>query len=629
MDIMIYIMRNLEWFMFQIYGNLTWYGDLLLANIGKIAEKLVGALVYNPFVDTIMTNLTTIIWLVVPIFIILLGYQLILFNKGENNGDVIKRIFKFAIYMALLPTFVGTGRWLISNSSTISNGLLGQQSNQVMGLATALITVNPDFINCTNDPASKTAKGEKKEDPGVYDQTASRAENTGTYIIGEYFIDTPNFDWWNSYQTSAEKITGGFRDEPTTTTIQSEEEIQTQLPTHSSVENRYKYTACTTKQGGKVNTLFHFKWNLPNFLVGIAFSILVLFSAIMALMKIFDSILEFLISILTLFFFAPWQLWEPGEEYWRKAIRAFWESATGTFQQIFITSLLCWALLIIIPLVPTWVEEIFSTNILMKGVAATFFYIAIMLTFFQMILRGPDVLTKITGYDTGVSSSGAAMAVSGGLGYAAGKAGGALWGATGRKATDKAKEKFEDAKSFGRGANTRIKGKDNSFGEDDYAGGITEPDINASNNTSGGNGDDVTEPTPTVSSSGVSEPDMMANPNIDEVGGQELTQAETMAQKEKDFMEGNVSQRQQKLASRNAKSTFNGYSDKQRMNALNTIGNKQEYQKYFASGRAPKWKDLAPETQQQLSAKYYSAHTSNEKHAKNTNKSLLDISTEK
>lgn len=433
MDLMTFIFdRQLQWMLYQIYGNITYYGDVFISKIGDIATQFINFMVNNPIMNTIKDSLDKIQGPMMILLIVAMGYMMLLWWREETVGKAVKRIFVTMCFMALTPFLIQQGQDFVANAGTLAADVIsgsseeGGPNSSTMGLATALVTVNDDFVKCAN--SNPQVHGDDSSGSGpekrVYDQTVEPK-----FIIGEWFMDLPDpADWYRAKQSVVDGFgTTTYLDGVDSTQIVTPEELATVNPTGKIVQNRYTYTACTTTNDGKVGTPFNFKWQLPNFLVGLVFSFIVFFAGIMAAFKVLDGIGEFAFSILWLPITVTTNLYDGMSDVWRNNVRAVVDSALGVFIQILVTGTICALLAKAIAEVPGWNEAVFGgQSALIKGATLIMMYVAIMLFFVQMIINGPDAIKAIFGYDTGAKSSAGAMMIGGALGAAGGWAAGKL-----------------------------------------------------------------------------------------------------------------------------------------------------------------------------------------------------------
>ena len=304
MDLMTYIFdRQLQWMLYQLYGNITYYGDVFISKIGDIATQFINFMVNNPIMNTIKDSLNKIQGPMMILLIAAMGYMMLMWWREETVGKAVKRIFVTMCFMALTPFLIEQGQNFVANAGTLAADVIsgnseeGKDNSKTMGLATALVTVNDDFVKCANTNPQVYSGGGGGPEARVYDQTVEPK-----FIIGEWFMDLPDpMDWYKSKAAVKESFSGNaFLDSVDNKQIIAPEELATVNPTGSLVQTRYTYTACTTTNEGKVGTPFHFKWQLPNFLVGLAFSLVVFFAGIMVAFKVLDGIGEFAFSILWL-----------------------------------------------------------------------------------------------------------------------------------------------------------------------------------------------------------------------------------------------------------------------------------------------------------------------------------------
>ena len=430
MDIFL-LLRFFDWILFSLYGQLIWVGDMFLTNIAKIFGNIIDLIVNNEVVTTVYNNMVKIQWLLLPLGLVALGYMCWIYINEKEVGHHIKRIVITMSLVCMIPTFIGWGKEFVSFTPQLASDILGSNGN-TMGLANALFSVNPDFEKCVESNPSGKNKAEPPGVPGdVWDMSASGEER---FLVGNWFI---HFDIMgkniNIFLDGKERqdVIDFFKDEgydsradPSIKTMLGEDELDSLSPTGYVVENRYMHTACTTANDKRIVTM-HYKWQLPNFIMGILLSLLIFLAAIMAFAKICDAVIEFMIGTVLLPLTVSANMYEGMSNIWWNTFKSWCRSAITPFLTIVSIVLVIVIGSVMINNMASVINNVFSSQIsFIKYILIMMAQIGVAFCMYQLIIAGPDIFNKAFGVDTGARSSAAAMAIGAGFGSAVGAAAG-------------------------------------------------------------------------------------------------------------------------------------------------------------------------------------------------------------
>ena len=78
------LLRWLQWMMYEMYGLIIMYCNIILTNMGNFAKGLISFLVNNTFVTAVQSNLQDFMWVLLPVVIAGgFAYYLVLMKLDE------------------------------------------------------------------------------------------------------------------------------------------------------------------------------------------------------------------------------------------------------------------------------------------------------------------------------------------------------------------------------------------------------------------------------------------------------------------------------------------------------------------------------------------------------------------
>lgn len=281
-----YIGRWLQWMLYELYGLIIMYCDIILSNMGNFAEKLISFLVNNPFVTAVQSNLQDFMWILLPVVIAGgFAYYLVLM-KLDEVPKVYKGLWYFLVAIVCMNPLVGWLQDMTIEETNVAPELAGQEikANGLMVLANNMFIENHNWENCT-----KESNGLKYNDKGGRTQGGafdhSRSDE-GKWSVGVHVLNISFFKWDWILQSpdktvNSLKSVGGIEyplippdDNGRPVIIGTSEHINS---TDNIIKTRYLHTGCVVKSSTDstgayfYNTASYvFKWDLVPPLYGIA-----------------------------------------------------------------------------------------------------------------------------------------------------------------------------------------------------------------------------------------------------------------------------------------------------------------------------------------------------------------------
>ncbi len=153
MSVITYFNRWFQWMIYEMYGLIIMYCDIILSNMGNFAKGLISFLVNNPFVTTVQSNLQDFMWILLPVVIAGgFAYYLILM-KLDEVPKVYKGLWYFLVAIVCMNPLVGWLQQMTIEATSVAPELAGQEikSNGLMGLANNMFVENPNWSKCTEE----------------------------------------------------------------------------------------------------------------------------------------------------------------------------------------------------------------------------------------------------------------------------------------------------------------------------------------------------------------------------------------------------------------------------------------------------------------------------------------------
>ncbi len=109
MSVITYFTRWFQWMIYEFFGLIIMYCDIILTNMGNCAKGLISFLVNNPFITTVQSNLQNFMWILLPVVIAGgVAYYLVLM-KLDEVPKVYKGFWYFLVVIVCMNPLV---RWL-------------------------------------------------------------------------------------------------------------------------------------------------------------------------------------------------------------------------------------------------------------------------------------------------------------------------------------------------------------------------------------------------------------------------------------------------------------------------------------------------------------------------------------
>ena len=472
MNLVTWVGRWANWFLYCTYGNIVFYCDLFLSYIGSFASLFLQWIFNNPLVDTVNTNINNLVWILVPLAIAGGAFYYLLSMHLEDGYKIFKGCWYFLVAILLINPLVDVGQKMTNELVDIAPKLTqkdGQQpSNGMIGLTNTLFSVNPEFESCKTTYANSGLKSHTNYQK-IYDSTLE--VNKGRWVVGatawQDHIGPAKIDLTMASVESVVAALNGYPLEPDGNKIIGDDEKLD--PSGSVVHNRYMHTACaddkvTWEDKGIIynNSNFHFKWELQSYFFGLALALILLIGCVMVGVKVLDLGIEFVMATIMLPITAINNIIAGGwSEMFSNNVKAVFKTALAIFLQIFAISFVA----LLYKEGYAWISGTSSvvgnggvglsdpvSAVLTPagfGWAVPFLrvvFIAIFtVVFFFFTLNGSDKLVEIFGIDTGVNSSGAAAFATGMITSKLASAGGKMLGGAGKLAKKGAGKLTENA----------------------------------------------------------------------------------------------------------------------------------------------------------------------------------------
>ena len=269
--------RWLQWMLYELYGLIIMYCDIILSNMGNFAKGLISFLVNNPFVTTVQSNLPDFLWILLSVVIAGgFAYYLILM-KLDEVPKVYKGLWYFLVAIVCMNPLVGWLQQMTIEATNVAPELAGQEikENGLMGLANNMFVENPNWDTCTKESDGLVYNVKGRTTGKGFDHSRS---DEGKWAVGVHVLDIDfvSYDWIFGTPDKAVndlKSPGGKTyplipnpDNGSDVIIGSNEQINA---TDNIVATRYLHTGCVVKSSSNAEgnykeeySSYVFKWDL-------------------------------------------------------------------------------------------------------------------------------------------------------------------------------------------------------------------------------------------------------------------------------------------------------------------------------------------------------------------------------